>query len=73
MGRIAPDEVLARVFGVLESLVALSMGVGAIVTSLMIEQVGVRPTLVIVGPAVPHLRGAVLAPAARHGPVTRRS
>ena len=49
MGRMAPDEVLARVFGVLESLVALSMGVGAIVTSLMIELVGVRPTLVIAG------------------------
>jgi MFS family permease len=49
LGRIAPDEVLARVFGVLESLVALSMGVGAIVTSLVIEQAGVRPTLVIVG------------------------
>jgi MFS family permease len=49
LGRIAPDEVLARVFGVLESLVALSMGVGAIVTSLMIELAGVRPTLVIAG------------------------
>ena len=49
MGRMAPDEVLARVFGVLESLVALSMGVGAIATSLMIELVGVRPTLVIAG------------------------
>ena len=49
LGRMAPDEVLARVFGVLESLVALSMGVGAIVTSLMIELVGVRPTLVVVG------------------------
>ena len=40
---------LARVFGVLESLVALSIGVGAIVTSLMIELAGVRPTLVIAG------------------------
>jgi len=53
LGRIAPDEVLARVFGVLESLVALSMGVGAIITSLVIEQVGVRPTLVIVGVLCP--------------------
>jgi hypothetical protein len=49
LGRMAPDEVLARVFGVLESLVALSMGIGAVVTSLLIELVGVRPTLVIVG------------------------
>ena len=33
----------------LESLVALSMGVGAIVTSLLVEQAGVRPALVTVG------------------------
>ena len=49
LGRIAPDEVLARVFGVLESLVALSMGIGAMVTSLLVELVGVRPTLVVAG------------------------
>jgi MFS family permease len=53
LGRIAPDEVLARVFGVLESLVALSMGVGAIATSLIIDQAGVRVTLVIVGVLCP--------------------
>jgi MFS family permease len=53
LGRIAPDEVLARVFGVLESLVALSMGVGAIGTSLLIELTGVRPTLLIVGVLCP--------------------
>ncbi len=49
LGRLAPDAVLARVFGVLESLCALSIGVGAIVTSLVIELSGVRPALVIVG------------------------
>jgi MFS family permease len=49
LGRMAPDAVLARVFGVLESLVALSMGVGAILTSLLVELAGVRPALVIVG------------------------
>ena len=53
MGRFAPDAVLARVFGVLESLVALSMGVGAILTSLLIQQAGVRPALVIVGVLCP--------------------
>ncbi|HET9420145.1 MAG TPA: MFS transporter [Nocardioides sp.] len=53
LGRITPDEVLARVFGVLESLVALSMGVGAIVTSLAVDQFGVRPTLVVVGVLCP--------------------
>jgi MFS family permease len=53
LGRITPDEVLARVFGVLESLVALSMGIGAIVTSLAVDQLGVRPTLVAVGVLCP--------------------
>jgi MFS family permease len=49
LARIAPDDVLARVFGVLESLVALAIGVGAIVTSLVIELIGIRSALVIVG------------------------
>ncbi|CUR54563.1 putative Major facilitator superfamily MFS_1 [metagenome] len=49
LGRMAPDEVLGRVFGVLESLVALSMGVGAIITSLLIEQIGLRPSLMAIG------------------------
>ena len=30
LGRMAPDEVLARVFGVLESMVAISIGIGAV-------------------------------------------
>ena len=49
LARIAPDDVLARVFGVLESLVALSIGTGAIVASLVIELFGVRPALVVLG------------------------
>jgi len=53
MARLAPDEVLARVFGVLESLVALSIGVGAIAASLVIELYGVRGALVIVGMLCP--------------------
>jgi len=49
LARIAPDEVLARVFGVLESLVALSTGVGAIGAALAIELFGVQGALVSVG------------------------
>ena len=49
MARIAPDEVLARVFGVLESLVALSTGLGAIGAALAIELYGVRGALVVAG------------------------
>ena len=55
LARLAPDEVLARVFGVLESLVALSIGVGAIVASLVVELAGVRPALVTVGLLCPVL------------------
>ena len=36
LARLAPDAVLARVFGVLESLVAVSMGVGAVAASWVI-------------------------------------
>jgi MFS family permease len=53
LARIAPDEVLARVFGVLESLVALSTGVGAIGASLAIELYGVRGALVAAGVLCP--------------------
>jgi MFS family permease len=34
LARMAPDEVLARVFGVLESIAAMSIGVGAVLASL---------------------------------------
>jgi predicted MFS family arabinose efflux permease len=53
LGRIAPDDVLARVFGVLESLVALSIGIGAIATSVVIDLFGVRSALVAVGLVCP--------------------
>jgi MFS family permease len=49
LSRMAPDEVLARVFGVLESLVALATGVGAVLASLAVELYGVRGALVFVG------------------------
>jgi predicted MFS family arabinose efflux permease len=53
MGRLAPDEVLARVSGVLESLIALSIGLGAIVASLVIELTNVRVALVVIGALCP--------------------
>jgi MFS family permease len=49
LARMTPDEVLGRVFGVLESLVALSTGVGAVLAALAIDRYGVRGALVIVG------------------------
>lgn len=53
LARMAPDEVLARVFGVLESLVALSTGVGAIGASLAVELYGARGALVAAGVMCP--------------------
>lgn len=58
LGRMAPDAVLARVFGVLESLVAVSIGIGAVVTSGVIEAWGLRPALVAVGLVCPVLAAA---------------
>ena len=55
LARLAADEVLARVFGVLESVVALSIGVGALVASLVVDGAGVRTALVTVGLLCPLL------------------
>jgi predicted MFS family arabinose efflux permease len=58
MARLAPDEVLARVFGLLESLVALGVGLGALVASLLIDLTSVRVALVAVGAVCPVLAAA---------------
>lgn len=53
LGRMAPDEVLARVFGVLESLVAVSIGIGAVVASWVVEASGPRAALLGIGLVCP--------------------
>ncbi len=55
VGRLAPDEVLGRVFGVLESLAAVSVGVGAVATAWLVEVSGTRTALVVVGAVGPVL------------------
>jgi MFS family permease len=55
MARLAGDEVLARVFGLLESLVALAVGLGAIVGSVLINLYGLRTALIVVGSLCPLL------------------
>lgn len=55
IARMAPDEVLARVFGVLESLVAVSIGIGAVVAAGMIGWLGVQGALVAIGLVCPVL------------------
>jgi len=55
IARLAPDEVLARVFGVLESLVAVSIGIGAVVAASMIEWLGIQTALIVIGLLCPIL------------------
>ena len=62
--RLMPDEVLARVFGALESLVALAVGLGSIITPLLIHLFGIKGALVAIGlmtPAVVALAWSRLA------------
>jgi MFS family permease len=51
--RIAPDEVLARVFGVVETVFYLAIGVGSLLAPLLVETAGVRWALVVVGLFLP--------------------
>jgi MFS family permease len=60
--RIAPDDVLARVFGVVETLFYLAIGIGSLVAPLLVETAGTRWALVAVGVFLPVL---VLARARR--------
>ena len=55
IARLAPDAVLARVFGVLESLVAVSIGLGAILASAVIAWLGVEAALIGIGLICPVL------------------
>jgi len=55
MQRAAPDEVLARVFGVLESLLLLTVGLGALVAPLLVNWFGDRGALVVAGALLPVL------------------
>jgi hypothetical protein len=55
MARLAPDEVLARVFGLQESLVSLTVGLGALLASLLIDLTSVSIALVVVGALCPIL------------------
>jgi MFS family permease len=53
--RAAPDEVLARVFGVIESLLVAAVGLGAILAPLLIALFGVRGALIATGALLPVL------------------
>jgi MFS family permease len=55
MQRAAPDDVLARVFGVLESLLLLTVGLGALVAPLLVNWLGDRGALIVAGVLLPIL------------------
>ena len=53
--RLVPEELLARVFGAFESLVALTVAVGSLVTPPVIDLLGIRGALVVLGLVAPAL------------------
>ena len=53
IARIAPANVLARVFGVLESVAALGVGLGALVTPLIMDALTLQTSLVVLGLLTP--------------------
>jgi MFS family permease len=53
ISRLAPDAVLARVFGVFESLVALAVAGGSLLTPLAIELLGTTGALIAIGALAP--------------------
>jgi MFS family permease len=55
MQRSAPDTVVARIFGVLESAVLLSIALGALVAPALLGLIGTRATLVVAGALLPIL------------------
>ncbi len=53
--RLVPDAVLARVFGVFESLVALGVGLGAVLVPVLITLLDLRGALIAIGLLLPFL------------------
>jgi MFS family permease len=53
--RAVPDAILARVFGVLESLAVATIGLGAILAPLLVATLGARPAMVLTGALLPLL------------------
>jgi MFS family permease len=60
--RIAPDEVLARVFGILEGLTMFALALGSVAASILIEAFGISTALVVVGAFVPAIVLLLWAP-----------
>ena len=53
LGRLVPEELLGRVFGTLESLIALTVALGSLITPAVIAVAGLRGALVVLGVLAP--------------------
>jgi len=53
--RAVRDEVLGRVFGALQSILVLGLAVGALITPPLLNLIGTRATLIVVGAMLPIL------------------
>jgi MFS family permease len=56
--RVAPEDVVARVFGVLESLILASVALGAALTPLLVRVAGIETALVVAGLFLPVITAA---------------
>jgi MFS family permease len=51
--RVSPEEVLARIFGILEGIGMVALAIGSIAASLLVHAFGIRAALAITGVIVP--------------------
>ena len=58
MQRAVPEEVLARVFGVLDSMMLVAVAIGAAVAPFLIDGLGTNGTLIVIGAVLPLLAAA---------------
>lgn len=62
--RAAPEAILARVFGVLETVILVTLGVGSLLAPLLIDAIGARAALVASGLFLPVLVAVLWRPLA---------
>jgi hypothetical protein len=53
--RAVPDEVLGRVFGALQSILVLGLALGSVIAPVLLELIGTRASLIVVGATLPVL------------------
>ncbi|HSV41746.1 MAG TPA: MFS transporter, partial [Nocardioidaceae bacterium] len=59
LGRLVPDAVMGRVFGLLESVGAVAVAAGGLVVPLLINLLGIKGALLVVGMIAPAVVGAL--------------